>query len=332
MYVFKIFIFILFISNSCAQYLQVNRIVRIKETPSRNGVLVEKVSPGEYLILKSPEKKNGYYHVAVPDSQQTGWVYSSRVKKVSYIASDEGNSAPVMPRDVCEIHLRYGVPYDSDKILCRAGYALGYNYSNKTADWVVYRVTKNSVHGFNYDRLDNFVEDEDIPKRYRSTASDYDEPVYDRGHMAPSEAIDFSRLANDETFYYSNMVPQLDKFNRHGLWKKSENLTRKIVISRMLLYVIAGTHYEGSTKSIGGNKVRVPSHFYKIIYDPVNDDVIAFWFPHTNSPASKDLKDYIKTIKYIENKTGHRFLEQVEDELYINGIKNSLASYNKWIT
>ena len=41
----------------------------------------------------------------------------------------------------CDGHFAFGIPGQSDQLLCRTGYAVGYNYSRKTADWVAYRLT-----------------------------------------------------------------------------------------------------------------------------------------------------------------------------------------------
>jgi len=116
-----------------------------------------------------------------------------------------------------------------------------------------------------------------IPKDFRSNARDYRRSGYDRGHLAPSGSIDFSRTANDETFLYSNMVPQLpgfnrDKYGKNGVWGKVEHLERLWVKQRGELYIIAGTYVAkqraGQIKVIG-NGVAVPDLFFFQVYFPV---------------------------------------------------------------
>lgn len=42
---------------------------------------------------------------------------------------------------------------------------------------------------------------------------------YDRGHMVPAADAKISQKAMDETFYLSNIAPQVgDGFNRHCEW------------------------------------------------------------------------------------------------------------------
>ena len=47
---------------------------------------------------------------------------------------------------------------------------------------------------------------------------------YDRGHMVPAADAKISQKAMDETFYLSNIAPQVgDGFNRHCEWLFGRN-------------------------------------------------------------------------------------------------------------
>ena len=85
---------------------------------------------------------------------------------------------------------------------------------------------------------------------------------------------------NSETFLLSNMSPQLSGFNR-AIWKGLENRERKWAYRRGELYVITGpvfAHQRGSTVVMG--RVPVPTHFYKIIFDPDEAQALSFLIPH----------------------------------------------------
>jgi endonuclease G len=73
-----------------------------------------------------------------------------------------------------------------------------------------------------------------------------------------------------------------------------------------------GPIYQGGVKqTIGGNKVAVPTHLYKIIYDPKKREAIAFIIP--NEPLyTKDLPRYIVSIREAEERTGLDFLSNLE--------------------
>ncbi len=75
----------------------------------------------------------------------------------------------VLAASACDEHLVHGTPSQSDQILCRDGYALGYSYSRKTADWVAYRLTPGIHDDGNVPRQNDFRPDDDLPLIYRTT-------------------------------------------------------------------------------------------------------------------------------------------------------------------
>ena len=90
----------------------------------------------------------------------------------------------------------YGIPGPEDQLLCREGYAVGYDYDRKVPSWVAYRLTPESVNK-RFERSNKFKEDPEIPNQYRSTLSDYKGSGYDRGHMAASATVDFGDAKGD---------------------------------------------------------------------------------------------------------------------------------------
>ena len=60
-----------------------------------------------------------------------------------------------------------------------------------------------------------FKEDPAIPNKFRAKLTDYFRSGYDRGHMAPAADIKNSQDALSETFYLTNIAPQVGPgFNR----------------------------------------------------------------------------------------------------------------------
>jgi endonuclease G len=234
----------------------------------------------------------------------------------------------------CDKHLVFGIPAggDGDKVLCYSGFALSYDYEMKVPSWVSYTLTKQSVHGTNVKRKNNFKIDRNIPRQFASSGSDYSKSGYDRGHMAGSAQIDYSRAANDETFLYSNMAPQLAGFNRNmmghkGSWGRIEDLVRKWIYKRESLNVISGTYFDDSPTFIG-NGVGIPTAFYKIVIDTTSGDSISFWLPHVENTAF-ELASNIVSINDIESLTGIDFLSKIPDHLedYIEGSVNQLSDF-----
>jgi endonuclease G, mitochondrial len=220
----------------------------------------------------------------------------------------------------CEEHLKFGVPIESkddshEEIgLCRLGYALSFDTVHKVPDWVMYHLTAEKASG-SLSRKDNFQPDNDLPKGARSELSDYRSSGYDRGHMAPAADMKWSPQAMDESFLLSNMAPQIGiGFNR-GIWANLEEKVREWAVGRGEIYVITGPIYDPKPiRTIGADKVSVPTHFYKIAFDPVRVEAAAFLLPNMKL-ENKDLPKFITSIDEVERKTGFDFLPELVDDV-----------------
>ena len=71
--------------------------------------------------------------------------------------------------------------------------------------------------------------------------ADYKASGYDRGHLAPAADMGWSTQAMQESFYYSNMSPQLPAFNR-GIWKQLEELVRDWAIAEDTILIVKFYH------------------------------------------------------------------------------------------
>jgi endonuclease G len=197
----------------------------------------------------------------------------------------------------CSPHLFIGTPYNSDQLLCREGFAAGYNYTDKIADWSSYMLTKESVTA-SFPRTDNYTVDHEIPPYAQSASSDYTNTALDRGHLVPVAAIDFSVKSVEESYYMSNIVPQHLSLNR-GLWAGIEQWVRDCTVEVGKLFVYTGV-INTSKEEMIGNSVQVPDFFYKIIIKPSSPaQSIAFLIPNVD-PNGSDMSEYITSLETIE--------------------------------
>ena len=100
-----------------------------------------------------------------------------------------------------------------DSIVYHTGYSVYYNQKFRQANWVAYCLTRtSSLLGNRVKRSNNFMADPLI----KVTDNDihYEKSCFDRGHLAD---MGFSKVTMDESFYYSNMFPQVPQFNRGTL-------------------------------------------------------------------------------------------------------------------
>ncbi len=189
-------------------------------------------------------------------------------------------------------HLTYGLPKASLFIECYEGYAIGYNTSIKSLEWVSYTLNKQVGSGV---------------QSMQASLADYKGSGYHRGHMANAESQDSSKRMMRESFYLINMIPHVPKHNI-GIWKGLENTERRIADHRGQVIVFAGPLYEHRPVKMIGNRVPVPSHLWKIIYDPERMEAITFIIEHKPLKTSQ-LSRYIRSIDEVELRTGIDFLE-----------------------
>jgi endonuclease G len=116
----------------------------------------------------------------------------------------------------------------------------------------------------------------------------------------------------EECFFLSNMVPQVGVGMNQGIWKDLEEHIRDWAIARGEVYIFTGPIYDdGAKKTIGADKVAVPTHLYKIVYDPHKTEAIAFIMPNQKLNTA-DMPKYIVTTRDVEKKTGLDFLSNLD--------------------
>lgn len=194
------------------------------------------------------------------------------------------------------------------RIVCRRGYVLSYNIDTHSPDWVLEKLTAADLRG-PAKRKDNFKEDP-LLGTVDADDTDYVPRVYDRGHQAPAADAAFDQKVNDQSFFFSNMSPQVGiGFNR-GIWRVLEETVRGWVLcgGHDELYVITGPIYENPKGVIGHDKVIVPGSFYKIVYDPKSVRVVGFVLENTKIGSRFDEpQKYVKAVADIETDTGIDF-------------------------
>lgn len=184
-----------------------------------------------------------------------------------------------------------------DQIIYHTAYILSYNETHEQPNWVKYMVTKSELSIDKADRKNNFTEDTLVPT---GTASpeDYYKSGYDKGHLAPASTFSDNQKEMDESFFMSNMSPQVPSFNR-GIWKKMEDFERRMAMEKDTVYVICGPVLVDGLKTIGKNEVSVPELFFKIIY--YKDWMVCFLIK--NEKSNLPIKNFQKSIDIIEDIT-----------------------------
>ena len=207
-------------------------------------------------------------------------------------------------------HLIYGIPSDSDLLLNKQGFSLGYSQKYKQAIWVSYILKAEDLKKEQVRRSNKFRPDPEI-KRNPVTPGDYSRTGYDRGHLAPAADMTYSIQTEMESFFMTNMSPQLPGCNR-GIWKRVETQVRKWAIQEEQICVITGPIFAKDYKKMGRAKVAVPVAFYKVVLDLTPPrKMIAFIIP--NEPSKRRIESFIVPVDTVESLTGYNFFSALLD-------------------
>ena len=154
-----------------------------------------------------------------------------------------------------------------------------------------------------FKRKNKFKADPLIPE-YTDLDEDYKHSGYDRGHQMDAYDCGCDSTTMVESFYYSNVAPQLPALNR-GSWKRLEEYTRKLAKEYDSILVWCGS-VTLENRHIG--IVAVPDYCWKIIYIKKSDIVKAYSFRNDMTPE-RELHSFEVSIDSIRSLSGFVFIK-----------------------
>ncbi len=233
-----------------------------------------------------------------------------------------------------DTHLPWGAPAidpqaTRERMLAQRDYVILYD-----GDLRVPLLTAERVDAARLDRAhrtDCFRRDVRITADEASRPSDYNEPIFDQGHMAAFANQDSSVIAGNNSFIMSNMVPQTCQFNR-GIWQILEGITRLWAAERRTLFVISGSLFDRDRDGLRDPdddaarmkakndtaRVAIPTAFYKILaFAGAEGEVetLSILMPHNQENPDGDeafayLRGHLTTVADIERRSGLDFFPQ----------------------
>ena len=208
----------------------------------------------------------------------------------------------------------------SDGTTCR-NYSFYWDPEALVAHWVAYPQNRGLLAGSSNGNS-NWSYDPKVPSKYQpclySGYANYDVYHFDRGHQIPNADRNV-RDANEQTYYFTNMTPQLNGFNSK-IWASLEGQVRSWANSFDTLYVATGCVIAGSTQKAydnNGKEVTVPTGYFKALLGLKKSGTVgntlaqggytavAFYFPHQANNGN--YMDNAMTVKELEQKTGMDF-------------------------
>lgn len=230
-------------------------------------------------------------------------------------------TAPVNPAGLFE----YGFPGPVADLATRQALVSSYDRRLRNPHWVVEHITPASLASREGDRRhSSFVEDDAVPDKFRAHLKDYYRSGYDRGHQVPAADCKWSQKAMDETFFLSNMCPQVGEGFNRDYWAHFEDFCRRLTDRYPSVRIVTGPLYLPRRDPTDGKwytryemigsppSVAVPTHFYKVIFAEdgrVGGNVALGAFVLPNAPISnqKPITDFEVPLEAVERASGLEF-------------------------
>ncbi|GMO59011.1 MAG: hypothetical protein Ta2A_04720 [Treponemataceae bacterium] len=201
------------------------------------------------------------------------------------------------------------------------GFAFCYRPSYGESEWVAYTLNAKKLT-VAVNRQGSFKADPSVPGG-TATTQDYTNSGYDRGHLAPAADMRYSEDAMRESFFMSNIAPQLPHFNRVS-WAALEAAVRELAGTSETVWIVTGpvlnkTDFKRIGKTV---QIAVPEYFYKVILADKGRDAAsgknrfttrAYLMPNIAGVLSFD--NYACSIDEVEKMTDMDFFSRLPDEL-----------------
>lgn len=236
---------------------------------------------------------------------------------------------PALKGGSMNLFITHTTPYNGKEIIT---YSLEYDCTQKSSRWVAFTFNS-STPDKDLGRVGDFTEDPNIPTQYQTHDGDYTGSGYSRGHLTASSDRQYSAAANKQTFYMSNINPQIQNGFNGNIWAELEKKVQswgKISNNQDTLYVARGGTIDNKSNIIKylktNNTIPVPKYFYMAILSLKNGQykAIGFWLEH-KVYNNNNYATYALPIDELEQKTGIDFFRNLSDD-----IENEVErTYNK---
>jgi len=206
-------------------------------------------------------------------------------------------------------------------IIVRPGYALAYSTDSKIALWVHEALEASDLRGPATRSRCSFRPDPLIPFNARAQLADYRRCGFDRGHLAPAADFAYDQRRMQDSFFLSNVAPQIGPGFNRSLWADLEQRARKSVPNEGVLHVITGPVFDPKIppKKIGRRAIPVPTAFFKVLLSgrPAETPrVIAILIPHRPFPpiprARSNLSPFVLSVDELEVLTNLNFFPDLD--------------------
>ncbi|MGO1727957.1 MAG: DNA/RNA non-specific endonuclease [Glutamicibacter ardleyensis] len=161
--------------------------------------------------------------------------------------------------------------WDGSNVIPYTHFSLSLSKSRRLARWVAWNIDGASTKRLSRSGID-FDKDPRLPEEFQSGNELYKGNRLDRGHIARRADLVWGEVAeaqqaNQDSFFYTNIAPQMDDFNQssqEGIWGQLENaLYEQVDVEDLKVSVFGGPVFQHGDQVYRG--VGLPSEYWKLI-------------------------------------------------------------------
>jgi len=163
------------------------------------------------------------------------------------------------------------VLWDGSNVIPYTHFSLSLSKSRRLARWVAWNIDGAATKRLSRSGID-FDKDPRLPEELQSGNELYQGNRLDRGHIARRADLVWGQVAeaqqaNEDSFFYTNIAPQMDDFNQsnqEGIWGQLENaLYEQVDVEDLKVSVFGGPVFQPGDQVYRG--VGLPSEYWKLI-------------------------------------------------------------------
>ena len=199
-------------------------------------------------------------------------------------------------------------------------YSFGWSQEDRVALWVAYPLCKLYTNG-SAGRTNEWALDPLLGEDSAAPFGGY-AGSYARGHQLPSADRQCCYEANAQTFYGTNMTPQLNAHNE-GIWADLEGRVRGWANTSDTTYVVTGVVVSPSSKKEKdsyGKSVTVPDAYFKAVLKYSKSSTLGMWnaaafFLEHKAYSGNVGKEHSMSVDRLEEITGIDFFVNLPAKL-----------------
>lgn len=215
-------------------------------------------------------------------------------------------------------------------------YTALYDEDTYTSYWVAYplcasHTTTGREEIWGYDPKIGKDVQTSVKKGYGANVptENYPNNFYARGHQIPNADRSAVPQMQEQTYYSTNMTPQIQNGFNGGIWAKLEEAVRNEIPQDDTLYIVTGASFRKVNENLAamsivnkndGKTLPVPNYYWKVVLkvkrnaDAITDALaIGFWLPHKDLKGH-DYSEYAVSVDQIEQWTGFDFFVNLKDD------------------